>query len=160
MDRTCVNVTHDVICGHPVSQHDSGGCCKAMRCPCSKLETIPDTITADWLSHRTWACCNMPKDWDFRNKSQKDLDEICFGTFVNQDQKSVCSIRFGGLPRAETAKLELSKLGIESVIQAWGERGNLRSVCFRLGSSTQDEFDPTEPKAAKEINPEPGKAKQ
>ena len=37
MNRTCVNVTHDVICGHPVSQHDSGGCCSSMRCPCSKL---------------------------------------------------------------------------------------------------------------------------
>jgi len=37
MDRICVNVTHDVICGHPVSQHDSGGCCASMRCPCSHL---------------------------------------------------------------------------------------------------------------------------
>ena len=26
-----------VYCGHPVSDHDSGGCCKVNRCPCSHL---------------------------------------------------------------------------------------------------------------------------
>lgn len=24
-------------CGHPVSEHDSGGCCRVNRCPCSHL---------------------------------------------------------------------------------------------------------------------------
>jgi hypothetical protein len=26
-----------VTCGHPVSDHDSGGCCRVNRCPCSHL---------------------------------------------------------------------------------------------------------------------------
>jgi len=62
---TATETLKAVYCGHPVSDHDSGGCCKVNRCPCSHLL--------------------------------------------------------------------LSK---------------------------QDEFDPAEPKATKEINPEPGKAKQ
>ena len=35
-----------------------------------------------------------------------------------------------------------------------------RCPCSRLVLTSQDEFDPAEPKATKEINPEPGKAKQ
>lgn len=44
-DRTCVNSTtiesslpgmlKSVYCGHRISEHDSGGCCRVNRCPCS-----------------------------------------------------------------------------------------------------------------------------
>lgn len=45
--RICVNYTTEesslpgmlksVYCGHPVTDHDSGGCCRVNRCPCSHL---------------------------------------------------------------------------------------------------------------------------
>ena len=32
-------------CGHSIRQHDSGGCCQAMRCPCSHLvEEDPERL--------------------------------------------------------------------------------------------------------------------
>ncbi len=33
----CVNETAGVRCGHDPLDHDSGGCCKANFCPCSRL---------------------------------------------------------------------------------------------------------------------------
>ena len=44
--RICVSVTMEpqaegepkpINCGHPVTDHDSGGCCRVNRCPCSHL---------------------------------------------------------------------------------------------------------------------------
>jgi len=53
--RICHNITEvelfvgvlpgtpkSVYCGHPVSDHDSGGCCKVNRCPCSHLVLSKD----------------------------------------------------------------------------------------------------------------------
>ncbi len=42
-DPICANVTGGVRCDHPVSEHDSGGCCRAAFCPCSQLH-VPQII--------------------------------------------------------------------------------------------------------------------
>ena len=38
-DPTCINETGGKVCGHPRSEHDSGGACKAPWCACSRLVT-------------------------------------------------------------------------------------------------------------------------
>ena len=41
-DPTCINETGGKTCVHPRSEHDSGGCCRAMWCPCSHFRQIAE----------------------------------------------------------------------------------------------------------------------
>lgn len=36
-------------CTHPISKHDSGGCCREMFCPCSHLVIAPQPLADEQL---------------------------------------------------------------------------------------------------------------
>lgn len=63
-----------------------------------------------------WAENNIPKTWDFRNKTADDMAALCFGCFSNTTEPEECKILYGGEARAQLAVLQLARLGIWATV--------------------------------------------
>lgn len=76
-------------------------------------------MTIEEIDELPWArSTNLPRGWDFRNKTAIHLEPLQFGAYVHSEDPSKCKLVYGGRRKAEVAVRELEALGIEATLEA------------------------------------------